>query len=236
MPELLPFLSDKKLFEILEGIIATGKDAILASEANLYSNVVDPFSATIDAMCHEISLEEWLKQESARQCQKTLQNALGDFHQNVLGSMAGWEDLGRGEVVDLRNKSKKILAEVKNKFNTTKGNHKVRIYDDFLNLLNRAEYQAYTCYYVEIIPKDKNIYDKPFTPSDNQSHCRRPENKHIRIIDGKSFYALATGHHDALEKLFDSIPTVAANILGINGDKLAQYREFKRLLKLAYKI
>jgi len=48
----------------------------------------------------------------------------------------------------------KIIAEIKNKYNTTKGADKKTLYDNLeLALLNK--YKGYTGYYVEIIPKGK---------------------------------------------------------------------------------
>lgn len=96
----------------------------------------------------------WLKQEEARLVQKTLQNLVGNFHQEILGHMDGWTNLRTGSVVDLLNSEQKIIAEVKNKYNTTKGNHKKVIYDDLHSLI-RTEFPGYTGYYVEIIPKSQ---------------------------------------------------------------------------------
>lgn len=99
----------------------------------------------------------------------------------------------------------KIIAEIKNKFNTTKGNHKVEIYDAIKSKLNTKEYANFIGYYVEIIPQGKNKYDKPFVPSDNKTKKRRPVNKNIKVIDGVSFYALAAGRKHALQELFEAI-------------------------------
>lgn len=39
--------------------------------------------------------------ETTRQAQKTLQNHIGDFHQNILGSVDGWINLKVGSIIDL---------------------------------------------------------------------------------------------------------------------------------------
>ncbi len=65
--------------------------------------------------------EIWYKNETARQAQKTLQNHLGDFHQRILGSVKGWTDMHTGGVIDLISHDTKIIAEVKNKYNTVSG-------------------------------------------------------------------------------------------------------------------
>jgi hypothetical protein len=203
------------------------------SDKKLNSNVIDPFSAVFDSLRQNISLTEWLEQEKARQIQKTLQNAVGEFHQSILGSVDGWENMKSGNVIDLVNESKKIIAEVKNKFNTTKGNHKISIYDDIYELIN-SKYLGYLGYYVEIIPKSKKPYNKEFTPSDNKSKSRRPQNQMIRIIDGKSFYELVTGKENSLEELYKAIPTIITELLKTDHTIVTNDSNFLEIYNKAY--
>ena len=125
----LKFISDKDLCDAVARVVKIIETAEHDVEIKLHKNVVDPFSALFHGITHAISYQEWIEQEKARQTQKTMQNAIGDFHQEVLGAVLGWKDLGVGGGLDVVNEEKKIIAEVKNKFNTTKGNHKVEIYD-----------------------------------------------------------------------------------------------------------
>lgn len=225
--QLLEFISDENLFKHASHVLDVAKSTSNKAEERLFTNTVDPFSALFDAMCQGISLEQWLEQEKARQTQKTLQNALGGFHQEILGSIPGWESMGTGNVFDLKNEKLKIIAEVKNKYNTTKGNHKVAIYDDLSDQL-KIKYRGYVAYYVEIIPKGKAVYNKPFTPPDNRTHKRRAARKDIRVIDGKSFYGLATGDPEAIKKFYNTLPIVIGELLGKNrlsGYYSSQYKK-----------
>ena len=203
------------------------------AQTTLYNNSIDPFSAIFDAMTKGITVEDWLLQESRRQVQKTMQNAIGDFHQNILGAVSGWENWGRGQVVDLLSTRKKIIAEVKNKFNTTKGNDKVATYDRFKNIL-KSRYKGFVSYYVEIIPKSKKIYDKEFVPSDNLNKTRRVANKSIRITDGISFYALVTGRKQALRELYLVLPEVIAQIVDKPEKLIADKEQFIKLFNSTY--
>src|SRR5206468_2187619 len=115
--------------------------------------------------------------------------------------------------VDLRNVRRKIIVELKNKYNTTKATDKKSIYDNLRAEL-ATHYHGYTAYYVEIIPNKRDVYNCPFTPGDNVSKVHRPSNESIRLIDGKSFYALATKDPNALLKLYLALPVVIADILG----------------------
>ena len=228
-----PFIENSELVKHVQAVINIAKKSLVDSEKKFYGNSVDPFSALFDAIWQDIPISEWVKQEKSRQNQKTLQNALGDFHQNILGSMKSWSNLGKGKVFDIKNDKIKVIAEVKNKHNTTKGNHKVAIYDDLKHQLENG-YEGYTAYYVEIIPKNKKIYNKPFTPSDNRTHSRRPMNDYIRIIDGKSFYALATGDEKALEKVYSVLPFIISQVLGRSPEKLIKENSFKDLFDRIY--
>jgi hypothetical protein len=174
------------------------------SQKDIYSNTLDLFSAKIDCILQEITPELWVSKEKSRQAQKTLQNKIGTFHQQVSGCFDGWEDLGTGAVVDVVNKDKKIIAEIKNKHNTTKGNHKVAIYDD-LEFLLEGKYEGYTGFFVEILPLKRKIYNKEFTPSDNKTKSRRKARNDIRVIDGLSWYKLISSSENFVSVLYKKL-------------------------------
>ncbi|MBQ7287788.1 MAG: Eco47II family restriction endonuclease [Candidatus Gastranaerophilales bacterium] len=211
---LLSYISNEKLYSCVEHVICPVVNAIEEKEQTLYDNVIDPFSAVFDSIINKISLSQWLEVEKSRQVHKTLQNGIGTFHQSLIGNIDGWEDLGTGQIVDLRNKERKIIAEVKNKYNTTKGNHKPVIYDDLKLKLDSCGDDQYIGYYVEVIRKCRTKYCKPFTPSDNTTHEKRPEHPRIKVIDGESFYTLATGSETALVDLYRVLPKIVCEIVG----------------------
>lgn len=230
---LLPFVSNKDLYHHVQKVLETAQEAVDLAEENLYSNVIDPFSALFDSFRQGIKLSDWMEQEKTRQIQKTMQNALGNFHQGLLGSVPGWESLPTGNVIDVRNMKKQVMAEIKNKYNTTKGSDKKGIYDNLLSQLE-GDYQSFIGYYVEVIPKNKKPYNKTFTPSDNVTGTRRPANEKIRIIDGKSFYALVAGRDDALKMLYTVLPKVIGDILGKDHKTVIKEKLFMDLFEMAY--
>lgn len=209
--QLLSFISNQDLYKHIGKVLSVIKSAKDGND--LYSNVVDPFSAIFDSLYQGVSLTQWLEQEESRQIQKTMQNALGEFHEDILGSIPGWEKLPVGNVIDVRSIKRKIIAEVKNKHNTTKKTDEKSIYDNLKSQLKKKEYNGFIGYYVKVIPEKREPYDKLFTPSDNITHTRRPKNRKIRVIDGRSFYALASGKKDALKELYEVLPDVINDIL-----------------------
>lgn len=180
-------------------------------DLDLYRNTLDCFSAAIDAVVQGISLDDWLVQEKERQVQKTKQNAIGSLHEEVMGSIDGVENLPVGNLIDIECASKHLVAEVKNKYNTTKGNHKVSVYRDLAQALSTRA--GYTAYYVEVLPKNGESYNVPFTPSDNQTKQRLASREDIRRIDGKSFYELLTGSPGAINELYRELPVLVTEII-----------------------
>src|SRR3989344_826199 len=231
--KLLAFIDNKSLYREVGKVIDVAKKSAKDSENYLFKNVIDPFSAIFDSLFQGIGLNEWLKGEKSRQVQKTLQNALGEFHQEIIGSIMGWKSMGKGHVFDVMNEDKKIIAEVKNKYNTTKGNHKTAIYDDLKGQI-KNKYGDFTAYYVEIIPRKREMYNKIFTPPDNRTGKRRPKNEKIRVIDGKSFYAMASGDADALKKIYLVLPAIIGEILGKSVSDFTKEKLFSELFDKAY--
>lgn len=95
----LPYISDEDLKTLVKEVV----DCILTTqqqqEEKMFKNVIDPFSAIFDGVVQDFNVEDWLKKERARQVQKTVQNKIGEFHQAILGSIPGWENLGKGSII-----------------------------------------------------------------------------------------------------------------------------------------
>lgn len=214
---LLPYITDKDLFEHTKKVLDIALSAEQKKEEKFHKNVIDPFSAIFDAMRLRLSLSNWVEVEQSRQVQKTMQNAIGDFHEDILGSVEGWEGLEK-KGIDIMSHEKKIVAEIKNKHNTMKGDTKQKIYDVLQKAVTSVEYKNYLGYAVHIIPNKKNPVDREFTPSYEGKH--RPKNKLIREIDGFSFYDLVTEHNNSLTLLYKVLPKVIGQILKISPDSI----------------
>lgn len=210
-------------------------DAVEKAEQDVFRNVIDPFSAVVDSLTQHVSLDIWLKSESSRQAQKTLQNAIGTFHQNVLGSLPGWENAGIGGSIDVRNNDLGIVAEIKNKYNTMNSGAALAVYDKLSKHIDyndnyRGRFVAYVVY---IIPRRPDPFNDTFNPSDRGT--RRPEREDVRQIDGRSFYEMATGNSEALKNLYLSLPLLAKNRFDWDGDNVSKSKLFEELFFKAYK-
>ena len=227
----MPYISDDLLLVYVKEVLAAAK--VADTNENIHKNVIDPFSALFDAMRQDIPLDKWLAQEKMRQTQKSLQNALGDFHHKVIGHMPGWEYLATGGGYDVKCVSKKIIAEIKNKFNTMNSGKSLEVYDTLSKYLDYDRtHKNYTAYIVHIVPRAPEGYDRPFVPSDRGT--QRRERGDIRVIDGRSFYEKATGNANALRNLYLRLPDILAKITGSHPEKTLNSPTFKELFERAY--
>lgn len=142
---------------------------------------------------------------------KTIQNAVGNFHQEVLGSVDGWETLGKaGGVLDIKSTEpvslaghRTVIAEVKMRYNTIKASDEKSMHDkikDAVNLYGGSK-QA-VGYIFQIVPQNKAGYDRPWVVSG------REQVDYVRAADGVTAYHLVTGIDAAYFQLMDVLPEV----------------------------
>lgn len=213
MPRL-SFISDEELDKAVHHLLVVANNAKINVSKDINHNVVDPFSILFQMSGFNINADTWKIGEMNRQAEKTLQNHVGEFHQNILGAVSGWNNLGVGQIVDLECTTKKIIAEIKNKHNTVTGGKLAGLYQDLESQVmpKHSKYKDYTAYYVEIIPKKPKRSNEEFTPSNKAVGNPCSNNPLIRKIDGASFYTMVTGEEHALSQVFDALPDVIEKI------------------------
>jgi len=215
MKQLLPWLSNQQFIPIVEEVLKSGFEAMKTADEKMGKNIIDPFLMLFEMGSFNLDSSSWIINEKARQAQKTLSNKIGWFHQKMIGSLDGWEDLGTREMIDVVNHEKRIIAEIKNKYNTVKQSDLIGLYSDMEGLVmhKTQKYRGYTAYYVEIIPKKAIRYNQTFTPPDRKTGGKAAVNELVRKIDGASFYALASRHENALAQLYEALPVAIAQVL-----------------------
>ncbi len=80
---LTTFLSDEVIDAEMRRVINVARVALEKKRADMGRNVIDPFAAFFEMAGFGLGHEAWVKSESSRQAQKTLQNHVGEFHQNI---------------------------------------------------------------------------------------------------------------------------------------------------------
>lgn len=203
----LDWIDEDKLYEVTEHAFAK---AIEGAHSAQLKNPPDPFTLVTQAVLFGQSVEEMISFERLRALNKTISNAVGNWHQAVLGLAPGWENLGsNGGGVDLsvrdKETGKTIAVEVKNRFNTIKASDEKDMWDK-LSLLAGAN--ASKSYLVQIVPKTPERYDRPWNVSG-----RTPKDT-VRCCDGATAYTWAFGREDALKELYSAFPKVLSDIIG----------------------
>ena len=120
MNKYVSFVSDEIFLEEVEKVVdayATDED-LSKTPWEVLSNskeTIDQFKTIFDIYSNRFTLEDWINFEIPRQHDKTVSNRVGDFHQNLLGSVDGWINLGRGDPsgMDLKKEDNSIWIELK---------------------------------------------------------------------------------------------------------------------------
>lgn len=162
---------------------------------------IDPFSAALECATLGLTFDEWISQNEVRRVrQKSLQNNIGSLHEEAIACFDGWEL--SDSTADVVNHDRKIIAEIKNKFNTMNSSSSLATYTKLEQLVD-GKYEGYQSYVVQIIPKPSSKpYCKPFTPSNASRKMakRSAEREDIKVIDGEGFYTIVgDGNPDTLD-------------------------------------
>jgi len=176
----------------IEQLCQQAASAEAEAEARRARNVVDPFSSLLIASTFGIEEPSALQSvQDAESGIRGMSNALGKFHQRVLGSVDGWVNHDAG--YDLESTTCQIVAEVKNKHNTMNAANRHEVESDLANAV-RQKRGDWTAYLVLIVPR------RPI-----RARREIPGQRNVWEIDGASFYQLVTGDANALHDLFDYV-------------------------------
>lgn len=175
------------------------------TKKSFYSNKVDIFKLTFDSYFNNINEESLIEAEILRQIDKSTNNAIGSFHEQILGGIAGFE-VGNLSGFDVKAADDTLFADIKNKHNTMNSSSAESL---FQKLARYADtYKKANCYWVQILAKDS--FNERWTANINGK-----EYSHSRVfrISGDQFYALLTGNSDALFQLYKALPVAIQDYL-----------------------
>lgn len=223
MNKYVSFVSDEIFLEEVKKVVAayaSDEDLSKTPEEVLTNSneTIDQFKTLFDIYSNEFSLDDWIKFEIPRQHDKTANNRVGDFHQNLLGHVDGWVNLGRGHPsgMDLKNEDDTIWIELKNKYNTMNSSS---LRDTRFKCEELAiKYPNAKIYWAYIVSPNYDSFDVTWEYKDNKENAVHEVNENIRNIAGKDVYKLVTGDETAFEQLFDALPKA------INDVKKCKYR------------
>ncbi|WP_320017836.1 Eco47II family restriction endonuclease [Labilibaculum manganireducens] len=195
----LSYISDKHLIDCIENLYNSylrAKENI--SKKKFYNNKVDTIKLTFDAKFNKLDEETLIKTEISRQIDKSINNSIGTFHEQILGGVEGYE-AGNLSGYDIKATNNTLFADIKNKHNTMNSSSAESL---FQKLASYADaYKTANCYWVQILAK-KSFIEKW------SGDINGKEYSHSRVykISGDQFYKLLTGRDNALFELYAVLP------------------------------
>lgn len=164
------------------------------TKKNFYTNKVDTIKLTFDAKFNDIDEESLIQSEILRQIDKSINNSIGTFHEQVLGGIKGFE-AGNLSGYDIKAKDNTLFADIKNKHNTMNSSAAEALFQKLARYAN--DYKKAKCYWVQILAKGS------FCELWN-GDINGKEYNHSRVykISGDQFYALLSGQDDAMFQFY----------------------------------
>lgn len=209
------FISDEHLLDCiknLHGSYLRAKNNL--TKKSFYSNKIDTIKLTFDAKFNGISEEDLIQSEILRQIDKSINNSIGTFHEQVLGGVDGYES-GKLSGYDIKAEDNTLFADIKNKHNTMNSSSAEALFQKLARYAN--DYKSAKCYWVQILAKGSfNELWKGEINGKEYSHSR------VFKISGDQFYALITGQDDALSQLYAVLPIAIEDYLKSSESKQAE--------------
>ena len=208
----LDFISEENFKKHVQATILKYGEKLESFDLKRFnSNLIDPIKLIFDKSVYKTSWEEIVNNEIFRQRDKSNNNDIGYFHQNIFSYFDGCEVPQEGWDVIYRNPDGIVMPdgdvvhtlyiEMKNKHNTMNSASSAKTYIKMQSQLLDDDDCA--CMLVEAIAKySQNV--KWTTKVDGKS----VQHKRIRRVSMDQFYAIVTGDENAFYKMCMALPEV----------------------------
>lgn len=180
-------------------------------------NIIDPVKMMFDKNIFHKTYEQLITDEIFRQRDKSNNNSIGYFHQNIFRYIANCEvpKVGWDVIYTNPQTGRKIYAELKNKHNTMNAGAAQKIYIQMQNQIMKTP--SNVCFLVETIaPRSRNI---SWGCSVNHQHV---EDDRIRRVSMDKFYEVVTGITNAFYQVCMQLPETIEKLILENQNLTAQ--------------
>ncbi|MBR4643372.1 MAG: Eco47II family restriction endonuclease [Selenomonadaceae bacterium] len=212
----LNFISDENFKKHIRETILQYGDSLQPYDLKKFNgNIIDPIKLLFDKNIYGVTWEEIIQSEIFRQRDKSNNNSIGYFHQNIFRYIAGctvpksgWDVIFKKDhgIEFDGDKVGTIYVEMKNKHNTMNSSSGAKTFMKMQGQLLSDNHCA--CYLVEVIAKkSQNIPWIISLDGQRQQHSR------IRRVSIDKFYELVTGEKDAFYKMCMALPGAIKEIL-----------------------
>jgi hypothetical protein len=206
----LNFISDSHLLTCIENLYHSYQRAKNnLTKRHFYSNKVDTIKLTFDSKFNEIGEERLIQSEILRQIDKSINNSIGTFHEQILGGIKGFE-YGSLSGYDIKAADSTLFADIKNKHNTMNSSAAEALFQKLARYAD--DNKNAKCYWVQILAKGSfcELWNGEINGKE-YSHSR------VYKISGDRFYSLLSGQEDALYQLYKILPKAIHDYLNSIG-------------------
>lgn len=196
------FISDEHLLMCIQNLHnAYLKAKNNVSKRTFYKNKVDTIKLTFDSLFNDISEEDLIQAEILRQIDKSINNSIGTFHEQVLGGVEGYE-VGNFSGFDIKAKDDSLFAVF------GKSDLKKNISDSiFHKLANEARIFKSANFYYVLADDFSELYEKWVIGNEEYKISQ----KQVFIISIKQFYTKVTDNQNAFDNLMQSLTEIKEN-------------------------
>lgn len=204
----LEFISDEYLFDTIDTLFKKYEKAKREFTMSQFfdKNMIDPIKLLFDMKFLGQSEEEKIIAEINRKIDKTLNNAIGEFHEQLLGGIKGVRNYPVGYGYDIKTDNNGIYADVKNKHNTVKGANLKDLYRELVGYINNSPNPEASACWVQMIAPN-SICINWNIPAHNLY------NDKIYKVSGDQFYSILTGRPNAFAELCEILPKAIDDFL-----------------------
>ena len=200
------FISDKHFLDCIANLhFAYLKAKNNITKKNFYTNKVDTIKLTFDSEFNTIDEESLIQAEILRQIDKSINNSIGTFHEQILGGIKGFE-IGNLSGFDIKATDDTLFADIKNKHNTMNSSAAESLFQKLSKYADK--YPKSKCYWVQILATSS--FNEKWEASLNGTSY-----KHDRVykISGDQFYKLLSKQEDAFFQLYKNLPLAIKDYL-----------------------
>lgn len=234
----LSFISEENFKKHVQATILKYGEKLESFDLKRFnSNLIDPIKLIFDKSVYKTSWEEIVNNEIFRQRDKSNNNDIGYFHQNIFSYFEGCEVPQTGWDVIYRNLEGIVMpdgdvvhtlyVEMKNKHNTMNSASSAKTYIKMQSQILDDDDCA--CLLVEAIAKhSQNTKWTTKVDGKNVQHRR------IRRVSMDQFYSIVTGDEKAFYKMCMVLPQVISEVVNEEGAvKVPQDTVVQELRKVA---
>jgi hypothetical protein len=204
--QYLEFIPDIHLIQCIKNLYSSylkAKEKV--TKKKFYNNKIDTIKLTFDSKFNGLNQGSIIESEILRQIDKSINNSIGTFHEQILGGINGFET-GHLSGYDIKAQDNTLFADIKNKHNTMNSSAAEALFQKLARYADNNKKAK--CYWVQILAKDS--FNELWTGDINGK-----EYSHSRVykISGDRFYTLLTGRENAFFELYKVLPIAIDDFL-----------------------